>query len=247
MVPTTTPKAKVSNIARYGATIVKCEPTPSARQVAAETEAAALGDAMIIHPYDDPVVIAGQGTIGLELLDQLDHLDAVLVPVSGGGMLAGIATACAGTNTRVIAVEPEGKRLGEALGRGERSVFSAEHLRANPTLTTVADAMPTVLLGEAHAWPLVASGLIKPWDVLTVDDAAIESAVRLTASELKQAVEPAGAVALAGLLSEGFKVLRQGSCRGSLIPRGVPPLRRVACVMCGGNVDLETLGRILMA
>ena len=235
VVPTVTPAAKLANIARYGPTVVQCEPSPAARQAASEAEAARLGGATIVHPFDDGRVICGQGTIGLELLEDVAGLDAILVPVSGGGMLGGIAAACAGTSTRVIAVEPAGKALGAALAAGERVIFDEAELDARPTLATVADAMPTRLLGPNLAWPL-SYGLLDARDVLAVDDAAIEAALRLTASELKQAVEPAGAVALAGLLSPAFAALRDDPER---------PLRRVAAVVCGGNVDAGTLAAIL--
>ena len=234
VIPTTTPTAKASNIARYGATLVRCAPTPAAREAAAAAEAAKLGGS-IIHPFDDALVVAGQGTIGAELLDQVAGLDAILVPVSGGGMLAGIAAACSGTRTRVIAVEPQGKRLRHALEAGARCVFSPEELRGRPTVPTVADAIPTILLGERVAWPVVRA-LVDPRDVVTVDDAAIGAALRLASTELKQAVEPAGAVTLAGLLSPDFRELRRDEAR---------PLRNVAAVMSGGNVDLATLARLL--
>jgi len=235
VVPSTTPAAKLANIARHGANLIKCAPNLAARQTTAEAEAAMLGGGTIIHPFDDKMVIAGQGTIGAELLEQVAGLDAILVPVSGGGMIAGIAAACAGSSTRVIAVEPKGKRLKEALAAGERCVFRPEELAVRPTVPTVADAIPTVLLGERLAWPLV-SALVDPRDVLTVDDGQIAAALRLTAAELKQAVEPAGAVALAALLSEGFQRLRLHS---------ELPLRTVAAVVCGGNVDMEALARFL--
>lgn len=239
VVPTNTPDAKVANIARYGATLVRCAPTTAARTAAAEAAAAGLGGAAIVHPYDDELVIAGQGTIGLELRAQVEGLDAILVPVSGGGMLAGIAAACAGTATRVIAVEPSGKRLGCALAIGVRDgAFALAELAAAPTLSTLADAMPTILLGPKFAWPLV-QRWVAPSNVLTVDDEGIARALRLMASELKQAVEPAGAVALAGLLSPGFRELLLQSNKAGR------PLCTVAVVVCGGNVDLATLGRIL--
>ena len=236
VVPTTTPAAKEANIVRYGATLVRCTPTPAARQAAAEEEAAKLGGGTIVHPFDDASVILGQGTIGAELLEQVAGLDAILVPVSGGGMIAGIAAACAGTSTRIIAVEPRGKRLREALEAEKRCVFRSEELAVQPTVLTVADAIPTVLLGEQFSWPLVSS-LVDPRDVLTVDDTGIAAALRLTATELKQAVEPAGAVALAALLSEDFRLLREDAER---------PLRTVGGVVCGGNVDLATLAAFLV-
>lgn len=231
VVPSTTPAAKLANIARYCDDVVQCEPTPRARAEAAEAAAERLGGAAVVHPFDDARVICGQGTIGLELLEDLPALDAILVPVSGGGMLAGIAMACAGTATKVVAVEPAGKRLGDALAAGERCLFSAAELQAAPTLKTVADAMPTRLLGETLSWPLV-FGLVE--DVLTVNDAAILEAVRVTAVELKQAVEPAGAVALAAALSPEFAAMRDRE-----------GWTNVAVVACGGNVDLEVLSRAL--
>ena len=167
----------------------------------------------------------------MELLQDVPELDAILVPVSGGGMLSGIATACAGTSTSVVAVEPAGKQLADAFAKGERCIFSDDELKASPTLKTVADAMPTRLLGEALAWPL-AFGLVE--DVLTVDDAQILDAVRCTAVELKQAVEPAGAVALAAALSPDFAALRAEKGWAN-----------VALVACGGNVDLDVLSRAL--
>ncbi len=233
VVPTVTPAAKLANIARYGPKIVQCEPSPAARAAASEAEAAALGGATIVHPFDDGRVISGQGTIGLELLEDVPDLDAILVPVSGGGMLSGVAAACAGTATRVVAVEPAGKALGEALARGDRVIFDDADLRKQPTLDTIADAMPTRLLGPNLAWPL-AHGLLDPRDVISVDDDAIAAALRLTALELKQAVEPAGAVALAGLLSDQFANLKTDADR---------PLRRVAAIICGGNVDAAVLAK----
>ena len=231
VVPRTTPAAKLENIRRYCEDIVQCEPSPQARAQASVEAAERLGGASIIHPFDDQRVICGQGTIGLELLQDVPSLDAILVPVSGGGMLSGIATACAGTSTSVVAVEPAGKQLADAFAKGERCIFSDDELKASPTLKTVADAMPTRLLGEALAWPL-AFGLVE--DVLTVDDGQILDAVRCTAVELKQAVEPAGAVALAAALSPDFAALRAEKGWAN-----------VALVACGGNVDLEVLGRAL--
>ena len=123
VVPRTTPAAKVANMERYGARVVLCEPTQRARTEVSAAEAEAMGGAAFIHPYDDALVLAGQGTIGLELFEQAPDLDAVLVPVSGGGMISGIALALAGVapNCRVIACEPQGKGLGAALSASTRA------------------------------------------------------------------------------------------------------------------------------
>lgn len=124
VVPRDTPEAKIANIRRHGAKIVLCEPTQQARTQTAALEAEKLGGAAFVHPYNDAAVIAGQGTMALELLEQCPDLDAILVPTSGGGMLGGIAAAACALRPglRVIAVEPEGKRLGEALATGQRVV-----------------------------------------------------------------------------------------------------------------------------
>ena len=147
VVPQGTPAAKIANMERYGSRVVVCEPTQRARtdtsaQIAAET------GATFVHPYNDRTVIAGQGTIGLEICEQLgEEVDAVLVPTSGGGMVSGIAAAVRARlpHARVIACEPEGKRLGDALTARERVLDAST---ANEALRTVADAIRTQALGE---------------------------------------------------------------------------------------------------
>jgi len=88
VVPHTTPVSKIENMQRYGSEVILCEPTQRSRSETSEAEAARRG-ASLVHPYNDPIVIAGQGTIGLELVEQVPELDAVLVPTSGGGMVTG--------------------------------------------------------------------------------------------------------------------------------------------------------------
>ncbi|KAJ1447016.1 tryptophan synthase beta subunit-like PLP-dependent enzyme [Pelagophyceae sp. CCMP2097] len=223
--PTNTPAAKRAKIERYGATVVECGPSPAARALAAADAAKRMGGAAVLHPFDDPVVISGQGTIGLELCEDQGDLDFILVPVSGGGLLAGIAAAAFAVSprTHVVAVEPRGKRLAQALGEGRRCVWTDAELLAAPTLETVADAMPTKLLGEHHAWPIVARHVR---DVVTVDDAEISRALAFMRTELRQVVEPAGAVCLAALLSGKFAAQVRGASR---------PRPRIAIIVCGGN------------
>lgn len=227
VVPNTTPEAKIENMRRYGARVVLCEPTQMARTETALAEADNMGGAAFIHPYDDPLVLAGQGTIGLELDEQLPtELDAVLVPVSGGGMIGGIACAITALRpaVRVIAVEPRGKRLQECLATKTRVLDSAT---ANLALDTIADAIRTRALGPVP-WEQ-ASELLDP-TVLSVGDEQIRSAMRLALVEMKQVVEPAGALTLAALLSDEFAALRT-----------TDGLQSVAAVVCGGNVDPEAL------
>merc|ERR1711907_918686 len=99
-----------------------------------------MGGATVVHPYDDVEVIAGQGTIGLELMEQIPDLDAILVPTSGGGMISGIATAVRAIKpeVRVIACEPQGKMLEESFASGQRILDSST---ANVLIDTIADAI----------------------------------------------------------------------------------------------------------
>ncbi|EOD09507.1 hypothetical protein EMIHUDRAFT_308811 [Emiliania huxleyi CCMP1516] len=236
VVPRTTPGAKIDNMRRYGARVVLCEPTQSARSETAAAEAAAMGGAAFVHPYDDAAVLAGQGTIGLELAEELPQLDAVLVPVSGGGMVGGIAVALHALRpgVRVIAVEPKGKGLGRCLALSQR-VLDPE--AANGALDTIADAIRTKCLGPTP-WA-AASQLLDP-AVLSVDDDQIRAAMRIALLELKQVVEPAGALTLAALLSPAFKQLRE-ACAAHARAQHEHQLRHVAAIVCGGNIDLETL------
>jgi threonine dehydratase len=226
VVPHTTPEAKIANMRRYGARVVLCEPTQTTRTQTAEAEAQAMGGAAVVHPYNDTQVMAGQGTIGLELMEQLPSIDAVLVPVSGGGLIGGIAAAVKAINptVRVIAVEPEGKRLQESLATATRVIDPAT---SDLALDTIADAIRTRALGPI------------PWDsthplldpaVLSVSNAQIREAMRVALVEMKQAVEPAGALTLAAVLSPEFAKLKADS-----------DLRQVVAVICGGNIDPSAL------
>ena len=237
IVPHTTPASKIENMKRYGADVILCEPTQRARTQTSEAEAVRR-QATLVHPYDDVLVIAGQGTIGLELVEQVPHLDAVLVPTSGGGLITGIAAAIKALRPccRIIACEPAGKRLQDSLAAGTRVLDPAV---ADAAIDTIADAIRTQPLGE-NPWTLAKALLDST--VLSVTDEEISAAIRISVVEMKQAVEPAGAVALAALLSPAFSAVRDAG----IIDNGAwRPLRNVAAVICGGNVDPDVLCRIL--
>ena len=243
VVPKDTPAAKIVNVQRYGARVVLCEPTQRARADAVAVESAKTG-AHFVHPFNDPLVIAGQGTIGLEIVEQLAEVDAVLVPTSGGGMVSGIAAAIRALvpHARVIACEPEGKRLQDALALSTRIVDPST---ADALLPTIADAIRTQPLGPVP-WELASTQRLLDPHVLSVSDEQVAAAMALSMLELKQAVEPAGAVALAALLSPGFAALRD---EGVLDPRSGEQraLQSVALVVCGGNVDPKTLADLVTA
>ena len=230
VVPDTTPAAKQENIKRYGAELVLCKPTQQARTETSNAIAKAKG-AALIHPYNDELVAAGQGTIGLEMLQQVPSLDAILVPVSGGGLIGGIAAAATAIkpSIRVIACEPAGKRLGDALSSDTRIIDPST---ADAALDTICDAIRTQPLGPIP-WQLAVDHVDRC--VLSATDDMVRAALCLTMNELKQAVEPAGAIALACLLSPDFRRLKtEAEAEGK-------PLEDVGVVVCGGNADLEGL------
>jgi len=236
--PRTTAKSKLEAIRGYGARVVLCEPTQEARVGGMELEAARMGGARVVPPYDDATVIAGQGTMALELLEQAPGLDAILVPTSGGGMLSGIcvAASAAARPPRVIAAEPAGKRLGEALAK-RRRVLDPE--TANQALSTIVDAMPTQCLGPLCWEHVLALGDSR---VFTATDRQVEDAMAFVFSRLKLVVEPAAATGVAALLDgqhgRGPRPIVSGG--GDAAKSQLP---RIGVILCGGNVDLPSLGR----
>jgi threonine dehydratase len=174
------------------------------------------------HSFDDPALIAGYGSIGLEILEDLPDADVVVVPVGGGGLISGVATAIKESkpSVRIFGVEPEGSNaLSVALERGEI-------VRIIPV--SVADGLGAPFAGE---WTLAAARRYLEGIVL-LDDSTILGGLRFAALRLKQVLEPAGAAALAAVLY-GKVPLREGE--------------RVCVVLSGGNLDLGRLGAFLEA
>ncbi len=212
VMPRGAPRIKREAVVRYGGRVLECEPTLKAREAAAAALVAETR-ATLVHPYDNPFVIAGQGTIALELAASVERPDAVLVPVGGGGLLAGTALAVRRRwpGTRVIGVEPAGA------DDAARSFASGE-LQPQPDPHTIADGLRgamsarTLRLARANADA-----------ILTVEEPSIVAAMRLLFEHLKLVVEPSGAVPVAALLERAVDA------------------RRVIVVLSGGNVDLETL------
>lgn len=200
----------------YGATVYLCEPTLEAREAEAARIARATG-ATFIHPYDNPHVIAGQGTAVLELLGQVADLDAIIAPVGGGGLLAGSCLAATGTTPRprVFAAEPRGA------DDAARSL-AAGQLIPQTAPETIADGLRTSL-GEL-TWPILQAHVER---VITVTEDEIVAAMRLAWERAKLLIEPSAAVALAAALSREF-------C-------AIPGLARVGIILSGGNVDLDRL------
>jgi threonine dehydratase len=174
----------------------------------------------LVHPFDDPVVQAGQGTVGLELVEDVPEVDVVVVPIGGGGLISGVATAVKGMRpqTRVIGVEPEtSNAMRAALDAGERVEL---------TPVSVADGLNAPHAGT-NALAVVQRHVD---DVVLVSEAEIEDAFRFLYARAKLACEPAGAASTAALLA-GKVPFERGD--------------RVALVVSGGNVATETASAIL--
>lgn len=214
VMPSNAPAVKVRNVERFGARIVFCEPTQQARESTADRIVAETG-ATMIHPFTNYLVMAGQGTAALELLDDVPAPDIVLCPVGGGGLLCGTAVAVKSLSpaTRVVACEPAGA-ADAALS------FRAGAIIPTPHVDTIADGLRTTIGPENFA-------LIRQHvdDIVTVTEASIVTAMRRLWETLRIVVEPSGAVPFAAILE------------GKVDVRG----RRVALILSGGNVDLDAL------
>jgi len=219
VMPSNAPQIKQDAVADYGATIVLCEPTLAARETTA-ADIMAQQKATFIHPYNDARVIAGQATVGVEILEQVTELDAIVAPVGGGGLLAGIALAAKALNPsiRVYGAEPTGA------DDAWRSKQAGELL---PQLgpVTIADGLLTSL-GDL-TWPVVRD-LVD--DIICVKDDEIATAMRMMLERAKLVVEPSGAVAYAAVCSQAFRELPDP-----------PSLGRVAVVASGGNLNFDRL------
>jgi threonine dehydratase len=216
VMPSTAAAVKRRAVEAYGGRVITCAPTLEARE---STAAAVLADTggTLIPPYDHPDIIAGQGTAALELLEQVSDLDAIVVPVGGGGLLSGtcIAAKARRASIRLFAAEPTGA------DDAARSM-AAGTLIPQTAPDTIADGLLTSL-GQL-TWPIIRAHVER---VVTVSDAEIIAAMRLAWERAKLLIEPSAAVALAAVRADEFKRLD-----------GMP---RVGVMLSGGNVDLDNL------
>lgn len=212
VMPRNAPSVKRAAVADYGAEIILCEPTLAAREAEAANVAARTG-AVFVHPYDNDDVIAGQGTAALELLTDMPDLDTLIVPVGGGGLMAGtcIAATALRPGIRLLGAEPAGA------DDAARSLAAGRLLPQNAP-KTIADGLQTSL-GE-RTWPILRDHVEA---ILTVDEDSIVAAMRLAWERAKLLIEPSSAVAVAVALG--------GAARG----------QRAGVILTGGNVDLGRL------
>lgn len=213
VVPENAKRAKTDAIFGYGGRVIRCESTLAARETTLEKVVGETG-ATIVHPYDDPRVIAGQGTTALEIIEQIPQFDSVVIPVGGGGLLAGSSLVFKSrTDARVYGAEPAS--ADDAYRSFKSGVRVTEHVPK-----TIADGLQTTLGVENFA-------IIKDHvdDILLVTEEQIVAAMALIWSRLKQVVEPSAAVTLAAVMSHSE--LFQG--------------QTVCLVLTGGNIDLGDL------
>ncbi len=214
VMPRTAPQAKKDAVVGYGGRITECEPSTSSREeVFARVQAETGAD--FVHPYNDPRVIAGQGTCARELLSQVDGLDAVIAPIGGGGMVSGscLTLAALAPGTKVYAAEPE-------MADDAYRSFKAGHIIADDAPQTVADGLKVPL--KDLTWHFVSRHVT---DILTVSEQEIIDAMRLIWARMKIVVEPSSAVPLAAVL------------RNPAVFAG----QRLGVILTGGNVDLDRL------
>ncbi len=214
VMPENSPQVKVAAVRGYGARIVFCPPTQADRERTLEQVVAETG-ATFIHPYNNPGIIAGQGTCALELLEQVADLDVVMAPVGGGGLLSGTALSCAylRPEVRVIAGEPKGADDAFRSVRDGR-IYPSE----NPQ--TVADGLRTSL--GTLTFPIIRRYVQR---IVTVEEQSIVAAMRHIWERMKILIEPSAAVPFAAILEGGIEA------------RG----KRIGIILSGGNLDLDTL------
>jgi threonine dehydratase len=219
VMPETAPLAKVTATQGYGAEVVLHGFTyDDANQYCLELQQET--GATFIHAFDDPDIIAGQGTLGLEMLSDLPDADALIVPIGGGGLIAGITIAARALrpNIKIIGVQAEG-------AAGCRASLDAGELRTLPFITTIADGIAVKRPGTL-TFPII-QNLVD--DVVMVNDEEIISAVLLLMERSKMLVEGAGAAGVAAMLSGVVKL--DG--------------KRVLVPLTGGNIDINLVGRFI--
>jgi threonine dehydratase len=214
VMPRTAPQAKKDAVRGYGGVIVECEPSTSSREaVFAEVQARTGAD--FVHPYNDPRVIAGQGTCSRELMEQVEGLDAVVAPIGGGGMISGtcLTLSAIAPGVEIFAAEPVNA------DDAARS-FRAGHIIADDAPDTVADGLKVPL--KELTWHFVKTYAT---DVLTATEDEIVEAMKLHWKRMKIVIEASCSVPLAVILKNPDRF------------RG----KRVGVILTGGNVDLDKL------
>jgi threonine dehydratase len=219
--PDDAPRAKVAATRGYGAEIIFYDRLNQDREAVA-IEISQRDGRVMVPPYDDYIILAGQGTCGLEFLEEVPDLDCLLTPCSGGGLFAGVSTAAKGLNPQIrcFAVEPD------TADDTQQSFRKGERVSIGPP-PTIADGLRVQSPG-ALTFPILQQ---TAEDVLTVSDQEIIETMKFILIRMKLLVEPSGAAAAAAVL------MRK-------LPQNV---KRVGVVLSGGNIDAELLANLLAA
>ena len=219
IMPTDAPASKLAATRAYGAEIVLYDRHKQSRETIGKGISEQTG-ATLVPPFDHPWIIAGQGTCALELLDEVGELDALVVPLGGGGLVSGCATIAKAMqpSIRVFGIEPEA-------GNDYWLSRKAGHALEIASPDTIADGLRTTKPG-IYTFPIV-EDLVD--DIVVVSDDEIRTALRFLLTRMKIVVEPSGAVGVAALMH-------------AKIPAG---LHRIGVVLSGGNVDLEMIARLV--
>jgi len=216
VMPETAPRVKIEGVRSHGAEITFCEPTLEARERTAAAVMERTG-ATFVHPFDNPRVVAGQGTAALELINEIGPLDAIIAPIGGGGLMSGtcVTTRALLPEARIFGAEPAGA------DDAARSL-AAGHLIPNKGTNTICDGLLTSLCELTF-------GILKEnlESIITVSDEDVVTAMKLLQEHLDIVVEPSGATVLAAVLTEEFRALKD--------------IDSVGLVISGGNLDPEML------
>jgi threonine dehydratase len=219
VMPIGTPLIKVSSTHSYGARTVLHGGSYDEAYLRA-TEIEREEGLTFVHPFDDPLVIAGQGTIALELLEQNPYLEVVVAPVGGGGLISGLGVALKETNPRIRVIGVQTARV-----PGMKRACDAGKIEVQPPAKTIADGIAVRRVGSS-TFPLVQRYVD---EIVTVDEEEIASAILVCLEREKTVVEGAGAAPLAAVLQRRFDARD----------------KRVAVVLSGGNIDVNVVSRII--
>ncbi|MDC3417104.1 threonine ammonia-lyase [Aquibacillus salsiterrae] len=219
VVPEDVSNAKLAAIKGYGGEIVYCG-TTSHERIPKAKQLAATHNGIYIPPYDDPLIIAGQGTVGLEIIEQIPDVDAIVVPVGGGGLISGILSAVKQMKptVKVIGVEPE-------TANDTFLSLRNQSITAISGTNTIADGLRTTQPGDL-TFPILLKTLD---DLVLVSEEEIKQAMVFVMERMKQVIEPSSAVSLAAILQHKLGLKD----------------RKIVSVISGGNVDIRNLDKLV--
>lgn len=233
VMPNNAPRIKIESTKEYGAEVILFDPEKITREQIAE-QANPEQRLTLIKPFDNEMVIAGQGTAALELLKEVEDLDYILTPCGGGGLLSGTAIIAKHLNPKikVIGVEP-------ALADDAARSFYSGKLHSNPNPPTIADGTRTTSMGD-YTFPLVRQYVD---EIVTVSEDSIKHSVAFAFNHLKLVLEPSGALPIAALLCDIESINTENESDIGL--KAFNPRGRIGVILSGGNIDSQLMTEIL--